>query len=183
MSQQHLSVETEQVRLRLTEDQETLDALRQRRRMKPNPHAKGRMKGVEELVIMFDGKPFHFAPGVVIVCGRRTANALRRDSAVIIGDDLTGEMVAAIEEIGKYDMSAGYQEHRSTATTCPVCYKDQETLQKLAKHLQTHREDRPDLFVDSEEGKDLDARPVVTNDETGEDERLETPLLDSSTVG
>lgn len=171
------AIETEQVRLRLTENEDVLRELEAHGRLKINSRHPKRRK---ELVLLFDAKPFHFAPGETIIVGRRVANALRRDSAIIIGDHLTGEIAAGIEEIGSYDMTQGYDEHRRAVTACPLCEDEFETVADLGKHLiKDHRADRPDLYMDAEEGKDLDTRKRVKNEE-GEVVRQDPPLLDSA---
>ena len=171
------SIETEQVRLRLTEDKEVLDALRSKGRLKRNPsHPRKR----EELVIQFDAKPFHFAAGEAVIVGRRVANGLRRDSAVIIGDPLTGEVKTAVEEIGSYDMTQGYEEQRRAVTDCPVCTEKFETVADLGKHLiRDHRQDRPDLYITPAEGKELDMR----KDRMEGKEKEAVPLADSQGIG
>jgi len=170
------AIETEQVRLRLTENEDILRELEAHGRLKVNPRHPKRRK---ELVLLFDAKPFHFAPGETVIVGRRVANALRRESQIVVGDHLTGDVAAGVEEIGAYDMTQGYEEHRRSITACSICEKEFDNVSDLGKHLiKDHRSDRPDLYLDTEDGKNLDTRKKVKTEE-GEIVRQNPDLLDA----
>lgn len=137
-----MHIESEQVRLRLSGDKDVLEALRKRRRMDKDE------KG-QKLILQFDSRAFEFRPGRAITVNKTVADALIRSSAIIVGDDLTGEIRPALERLEIYrigDEESGGA--RKSATTCSVCGTDCLSLPALAKHLEkAHIEERPDLYT------------------------------------
>ena len=136
-----MSIESTQVRLRLTNNQEILKQLKRNKAIRTD--AKG-----EYLPIQFDGYQYDFRAGKVLTVGKSVGNALIRSSAVIMGDHLVGDYAAGVEEIGSYQLGVEQApEDEAKATTCQVCKLNCHTLPRLARHLLTqHTKDRADLY-------------------------------------
>jgi hypothetical protein len=127
-------MESVQIKLKLTSDPEILAALEKRRRFSKN-HA-----GDKVLVLQFDSFPFEFKPGRVLTLDGSIAQSLRRESRVIIGDDLTGPMKYALDVAGKVDMGRGQEE--ADANACTYCHRSFPTASKLGWHLMhEHKEE------------------------------------------
>lgn len=132
--------ETTQVRLKLTEDTAILSQLEQNKRFRYD-----KQKKLKYVVIQFDGREIRFYkdPTKTVVVGELVANALRRDSAIIIDptglDSLTGEILPFVEVVSKFNMlegeSAESQVVKLPKTACPVCGIDQKTYPRLSRHL------------------------------------------------
>ena len=155
-----MSLEQVQLRLRLTNDATIL------RKLKKNKAIKTDAKG-EYFPIQFDGAVYYFRPGMVITVGKTVGKAMIRSSAVIMGDDIDGEFVAAVEEIGSYELGQETApEEAAKATSCPICKQNCHTLPRLARHLMTqHTTDRADLYPSDEKPvKGLDDAPAETVD-------------------
>lgn len=137
-----MSIETTQVRLKLTDKKHVLDVLRKKKQFKKSVH------GGEVYVRQFDGQIFEFAKGKVIDVPKNIANALRRDSAVNTGEDIDGEFEAALEVVSTYQLGETPEEKRKT-TQCPICDRDTKSLVNLSRHLAVaHKNDRPELYVE-----------------------------------
>ena len=157
-----MSLEYQQLKLRLTNDKEVL------KQLKRNHAIKTDVKG-DVLIIQFDGHEYQFRPGKVLTVGRNVGKSLIRSSGVIMGDHLTGDYAAAVEEIGSYELGVEQApEDESRATTCPICKQNCFTLPRLARHLMTsHVKDRSDLYpTDEKPVAGLDDLPVEANADT-----------------
>lgn len=132
-----MSLETQQVKLRLTNDKEVLKALKKKRALKTDERG-------EKFVVQFDSKSFEFRPGRTITVGKIVANGLRRSSSVIIGDDLTGDIMPVLEVVDTY--SLGEEDAGRNPNICPVdgCGVDCKSLIGLSRHLAgpAHKKDR-----------------------------------------
>ena len=109
-------VEGSQIVLRLTTNEEVLDQMRRNKVLVKNEH------GEEVLVLQFDSKAYTFRRGTALVLGKSVANALIRDSAIIIGDpndpdyQLTGEYRRALDTVRSINASEGVAQN-----ICPHC--------------------------------------------------------------
>jgi hypothetical protein len=119
-------IESSQVKLRLTDDEDILKQLRKNKALRKNPQT-----GKESYFIQFDSRSFEFRAGSVIQVGKLVANGLRRASGLIVGDHLTGEIVPALEIVKEFQI--GEEESK---TKCPSCDFDGGTLVSLARHIE-----------------------------------------------
>jgi len=109
--------------------------------------------------VMFDGQEFKFrqkkeGKSFTRTVGPTVANALIRGSAVIVGNDkLTGPIAPYLIKIGVRELSEGDARPVVGPTTCPICFTDQKTLGRLARHIAKHKNDHPELH---DENDDLD---------------------------
>jgi hypothetical protein len=71
------------------------------------------------------------------------ARGLRRTSGVVVGEHIDGEIMAALDEKGKFNIGEENPIRRKLITSCPVCEKDMRSLQALAKHLAARAQRRP----------------------------------------
>ena len=107
-------VEGSQIALRLTENRDVLDQLRRNKRLVKDK------EGKEFLTLQFDSQTFEFRRGSTIALGRSTAKALRRESAVIVGDpsepdyQITGEFMAGLDEVRSFEIGKGQAENVCT---------------------------------------------------------------------
>jgi hypothetical protein len=140
-----MSVESTQVRLKLTNNKEILKQLKRNRSIKED--AKG-----EYFTIQFDSYEYVFRPGKVLTVNETIGKALIRSSAVIMGDHLTGDFLAGVEKIGSYEIGTEVApEDEAKATTCNVCKLNCHTLPRLSRHVMTaHVKDRSDLYPEDE---------------------------------
>ncbi|MCI0349001.1 MAG: hypothetical protein L0Z53_06205 [Acidobacteriales bacterium] len=126
-----MQLESKQVQLSLTNDAEVLEQLRLNKRLQ----RRGRQ---EIFTLQFNSVPFDFyAEGGkrnIVTVGQNVANALRRDSAVIIGNHLTGLVKAALTVVGSYSLTEGTS-NLPSRTTCPYCQEEQNSPRLLARHL------------------------------------------------
>lgn len=153
-------LETEQVKLRLTRVPFILDALRAAKRLVLDPVSKE-----EKLTIQFDSQIFDFKAGKLIVLGRNAANAIVRDSHVIIGGHLTGEVFYGIEEAGKFNIGEQDEIKDVPLTVCPVCKEDFKNLGRLGNHMmRMHKEDRPELYAEEVEKAVVKTEEVVSDE-------------------
>lgn len=117
-----------QVRLRLTEDRDVLNAAR-RNKIVRNP---GDPKK-EHIVLQFDSRFFEFYHGKDVVVPEPVANGLYASSGVLVGDPINGGMKGLIEKVESWPLGAV-----ASKTACPVCGKNQGHLEALVEHLKTH---------------------------------------------
>ena len=151
------AIETSQVRLTLTSDKKVL------RQMKNNKVLKTDAKG-EYYVRQFDSKSFVFRPGTVLTVGKLVANGLFRDSAIILDDQLTGEMVPCIVKVGEYELGERIPDEDNPVTSCPICKQDCHSLPRLARHLLAkHKADRADLFNEEDEATEDAVKAETAN--------------------
>lgn len=175
-------IEATQVKLRLINEKDILpdgvsgkEVLHEINKRKKNPLWKTDASG-KYISIMFDAMEFKFRPGKTLTAGKVVANALRRSSALMIGPDyLNGpiEPIIIVEKefvIGDED---GSDAPPMSATSCPVCFKDQKTLPKLSRHLEGHKADHPELFNEPDgipwEGTENPASEADGSDDADED--------------
>jgi hypothetical protein len=118
-------IESTQVKLRLTKDEDILKQLRKNKALRKNSDGK------ESYFIQFDSRSFEFRPGSIVQVGKVVANGLRRSSGVILGDHLTGDIVPALEVVNEFQL--GQEESR---TACPECGWDNGSLASLARHIE-----------------------------------------------
>lgn len=112
--------------------------------------------------VMFDGQEFKFRSKTdnkgktfTRTVGPSVANALIRGSAVIVGTDkLTGPIAPFLIKIGVRELSDGDARPVVGPTTCPICFTDQKTLGRLARHIEKHKKDHPELFDPNDEPLD-----------------------------
>lgn len=122
--------ELEQVRVSLTQDKEILSMLKTRKQFKKD-------KDGEYLPVVFNSSEIKFRPGRPLTVGRNVAECLVRSSYVIIGDDLTGDMVPALEALDGYNLDKFIEE----GPVCEFCDKSFQTARALAHHMgRDHRE-------------------------------------------
>lgn len=125
----NLQIEAKQVRLRLTGEKEILDAARQRGSLKK------KKDGSEEYRVLFDSVEFVFSIDKkgnrnTVTVGESVARALRSDSRVVVGNDMTGEFVPLIESTAIYSVTQGLPEN-----VCQFCGHDAEDQKDLARHM------------------------------------------------
>ena len=145
-----MQVETAQLTLQLTNNKEVLKQLKKNKRLRSDSQG-------DVYLIQFDGKEIAFRPGVPVTLGYSIARALLRDSRIIIGDQLTGEVELALKEIGKSELGVASAEQKKSPTTCNVCGVDKGSLDKLAKHLlSAHRRDSASLYSSDESTDPID---------------------------
>lgn len=140
-----MSLEATQLRLRLTKDPIVIKQLKKNRAFRSDVEG-------EYFPIMFDGAEYRFRPGLPLNVGRQVGKALIRSSAVIIGDQLTGDFRAGIEEIGEFELGVEAPVERISTTACPICHQDCRTLPRLARHIMTckvAKQQKPDLYDES----------------------------------
>lgn len=113
--------------------------------------------------VMFDGQEFKFRKkdqtGKLFTrtVGPTVANALIRGSAVIVGNDkLTGPIAPYLIKIGTRELSEGDSRPVIGPTTCPICFTEQKSLGRLARHIGTHKADHPELQDENEEPDETD---------------------------
>lgn len=124
--------ESTQVKLKLTENEEILEAMETYKRFRYDKQKKSKYA-----VLQFDGREFRFYPGKTITVGKLVANALRRDSAIITDPDnqLTGDILPFVEVVSEYNILEGDPTESLPPTACPICHEDQKTYPRLARHL------------------------------------------------
>lgn len=159
-------IETEQIRLKLTEEKDVLKEMKRRKVLKRD------QKG-DKYIVQFDAQEFTFRPGSTITVGRSVAKALQRSSAIIMGDDLTGDMVSVLVEAGSYKL--GDENEGAALTRCPVCKKDMGSLTRLSRHISVaHKGERPDLYDDTKKPEPKTDWEAKLDDEgEGEDSGLD----------
>ncbi len=106
-------VEGQQIALRLTTDREVLDQLRRNKILVEDDEG-------EVLTLQFDSQTFRFRAGNTIALGKSMANALIRESAVIVGDpndpdyQITGDFRAGLDKVRSFDIGKGQAENVCT---------------------------------------------------------------------
>ncbi len=178
-----MELEQKQVVLRLTDDPEIIKTLRARKRFQKD------VRG-EKLVLQFDGKDIEFRPGVSVTVGERVAAGLIRDSIMVIGDPLVGEIKSPLVRVREHNIGETGLEKKSP-TVCPVCKpeKDYRTFTQLARHLErVHKHDRPhepQRSARSNEPPEIDWE-VEVNEEAGvtsmspvKGSRFDVPIVDA----
>lgn len=135
--------------------------------------------------VMFDGQEFKFRTKTdnkgkpfTRTVGPTVANALIRGSAVIVGTDkLTGPIAPYLIKIGTREIGEGDARPVISPTTCPVCYTDQKTIGRLARHIETHKKDHPELFDPNDVVNDgLEEEPKLATDGAEDDSAEGTEL-------
>lgn len=136
--------------------------------------------------VMFDGQEFKFRTKAdnkgkpfTRTVGPTVANALIRGSAVIVGNDkLTGPIAPYLIKIGTREISEGDARPVIGPTTCPVCFTDQKTLGRLARHLEKHKKDNPELFDPNEDVNDglEESEPKLPTDGAEDDSDVGTEV-------
>lgn len=133
-------LEMEQVRLQLTNDPEILAALKTRKQM-------GKDRDGAYYAIVFNSQEVRFRPGVPKILGASVARCMARSSYIIVGDDLTGELLPTLEPLDSYNLNdmivAGH--------VCEFCDGKFETPKRLAAHMVKEHKDQldPDSLTDS----------------------------------
>ena len=139
-------IESQQIVLQLTEDKQVLAQLRKNKKLVNK-------NGLDTYVGQFDGQIFEFKKGIPVTLNANVAKALRRNSGVIVGEHIDGEILAALDEKAKFQIGEENPIRRKLMTSCPVCEKDMRSLQALSKHLAVaHKEDRAELYVSTNAG-------------------------------
>ncbi len=124
-------LEMEQVRMTLTDDPSVLTALRTRKQMKRDADG-------EYYSVVFNSQELRFRENQPRVLGKTIASALMRSNYIIVGDDLTGDMVHILKPHDSYNLNDLIAEQQ----TCDYCKKQFETPKRLAAHmLDAHREE------------------------------------------
>lgn len=118
-------IEGFQTVLRLSRKKDVLTQLRKNGALRKNKES-----GEEVMTLQFNSQTFDFSPDIQITVGKSIADALIRSSAVIVGDQLTGEIVPSIEAVTTYAAGRGLAQN-----TCPYCGEVKETPQSLGQHL------------------------------------------------
>lgn len=149
-------LEMHQVRIRLTKDRDVLNALRSKKQFKVDA-------GGEYISMQFNSQELRFHNNEVKTLGHDVAHSLYRRSAVIVGDDLTGEMKSIFDIVEEFDLS---QKLKSSAQfACPICSDDQGSAKGLRDHLKEHvdSDEEPSEVEDAEEPATNEAAssPVV----------------------
>lgn len=109
-----ISVEGQQIALRLTTNKDVLEQLRRNKSLVKDEN------GEEVLTLQFNSQTFEFRHGNTIALGRSTAKALVRNSAVIVGDpndpdyQITGDFLAGLDEVRSFDIGKGQAENVCT---------------------------------------------------------------------
>jgi hypothetical protein len=149
-----MNIETTQVKLRLVNEKDfpddeitgkdILNEIKKRKSLWRNDeHGK-------YISLMYDAHEFRFRQGKALTVGKLVANALRRSSAISIGPDYLSGPIAAMLMVEKEfvlgEEDADENAKPKTMTTCPVCGTEQGTLPKLARHIDKHKADHPELF-------------------------------------
>jgi hypothetical protein len=158
------TVENLQVVLTLTDNKETLAALRKNGRFRKfTQHGKTE----EVYTCSFDGKSIEFRHGMHVPLPKSIADALRRDNWVIVGEHIDGEIGPVFEVVKNYVLGAEQESRPQFA--CPVCKKDMINSYNLGRHLMgnAHKEKAGEGVVDYEEAESPVA--VVTALPAGDD--------------
>jgi hypothetical protein len=141
-------IETVQVRLGLIDpnkevfNQETGDTVTGKdviRQLTTNNVWRNSPKG-KYVAVQYNSQTFKFFVGETMVLPESVAKALRRSSAILVGEDkLNGPIIPFLEVKETMEMAIANTSIHS-ATTCPVCHEEQKSLPALARHLMTHPE-------------------------------------------
>ena len=134
-----MDVEMEQVKLRLTTNDEVLATLR------TNKAFQRGKDGQEIFVRQFDSRMFEFVPGRILTVGATIARGLIQSSRVIVGNHLTGAWVPAIEKVSSFQASFGEPDENRSSTACAFCGTEfktpdlslAEAVRKLGHHMMT----------------------------------------------
>jgi len=128
-------LEMSQVRIQLTKDPDTLEALRLRKQFRKD------LKGEEFIPAVFNSTEIRFHKGEVKTLGKVVAESIFRRSFVIVGknpdgslDDLTGETRPIFDVVEEYNLGDQVST-KNDSFMCPVCRKTHETPSALGYHL------------------------------------------------
>jgi hypothetical protein len=141
-----MQIETEQVVLTLTSDKNILSALRTNKAFRTDKD------GIERLVRQFNSQDFEFRAGAKITVGRTVAACLKRDTAFIMGDGLTGPLVCPLVEVGAFE--AGKGTIGVGDLVCPYCHTKFDTAPKLGRHLYRAASECPEYKAEEGDGGD-----------------------------
>ena len=149
-----MSIETTHVRVRLIDPAKEIfnpetgmtvtgkDVIKQ---MKINNVWRNDVKG-RYAAVQYSGQTFKFKEGESVTVPASVATALRRNSAIVVGQDqLNGPMVPFLDIADTFEMSEGHSAPKA-ATCCPICGEDQKTFPALTRHLGQERKKHPELF-------------------------------------
>ena len=92
-------------------------------------------QGKQCVVLMFDGREFTFYPGKTITVAKNIAHALISSSIIVVGDRkdfLVAPAIPFIHAVGEHELG---EQNEKPKYSCPECGVDQETPQRLARHL------------------------------------------------
>lgn len=118
-----------QVKLRLTENPEVLQALSRNGALRQNE------KGEPYLALQFDSQHFHFVKGQEIIVPEPVALGLYRGSGVLIGDAMSGTQQPGVEVVEKWELGEQEPSRKAKKTVCSVCGEDQGSIKKLVAHM------------------------------------------------
>ena len=127
-----MSVESRQVKLRLTQDKEVI------RQLKRNKAIYLDKDGQITYCCQYDSKCLYFKPGEGINFPKTIADNLQRSNRVIVGDHLGGDFHNILVAVAEWELGEREPDGKNPATTCGVCGVDQRSIAKLAAHLQKH---------------------------------------------
>lgn len=129
-----MSVESRQVKLRLTQDKEVL------KQLKKNKAIYVDKDGAITYCTQYDSQCFYFKPGIPITFAKSVADALQRSNKVIVGDHLSGDFHNILFSMGEWNLGEREPDGKNPITTCNECGKDCGNRAALAKHILTHGE-------------------------------------------
>lgn len=144
-------LESVQVKVGLTRDPKILKQLKVNRAIRSDEQG-------EFVPLQFDAQEFRFRKGRTFTVGKTVANALKRSSGVIVGDDpLSDPFMPFVEfykefTLGEEDVNANTGKGAKFA--CDLCGEDCETGPRLARHMMKKHKDAVDSI------EELDA-PIV----------------------
>lgn len=128
--------ERTQVKLKLTEDPEILNALR-RNGLLRDPGSTN-----EHLALQFDSQHFHFFKGKELVVPFSIADGLYRSSGILVGGDaMNGAQVASLVKVESWELGEQEPSRKASKTTCSICSIDQKTVKALIAHIASHGEE------------------------------------------
>lgn len=124
-----MSIDSTQVKLQLTKNKDVLDAAKRRKAVYQDKDKCWVHR------FQFDGQTFYAKQGVPIIFSKQVAECIQRNSWIIVGPDIDGEFMPLLEKVAEWKLGEREPDGRNPETCCPICTEDQETPNKLWRHI------------------------------------------------